>query len=167
MPARSRTDLDRRARRHLPPPRERGIGYVPQDGALFPAMSVADQLAFAGRLRRRSKQEIQTQVDQLAEAMSITHLLHRLPAKLSGGERQRVALARALSANPSFLILDEPFSALDEHMKDSMMELVRKTKQDFDLTVLHVTHSRREAKALGTHFLSIAQGKITSSPPRS
>ena len=93
-------------------PGERNIGYVPQDGALFPTMRIRDQIEFAMRLRKWSLREMRARVEELAELLGIGRLLARKPVGLSGGERQRVALARALAFRPRVLCLDEPLSAL-------------------------------------------------------
>src|SRR5690606_19706931 len=91
-------------------PGERGVGFVPQDGALFPTMTVGQQLGFALTVRRWSAAAIKARVCELADVLGIEHLLHRTPQGLSGGERQRVALGRALSFRPGVLCLDEPLS---------------------------------------------------------
>ena len=106
-------------------PGARGIGFVPQEGALFHKMSVRDQIGFALQIRRQSESSISDRVQTLAESLGIVDLLERFPEGLSGGERQRVALGRALAARPSVLCLDEPFSALDEETRDDMYNLVR------------------------------------------
>src|SRR5688500_10191061 len=95
-------------------PSERGVGYVPQDLALFPTLTVHDHLAFALVVRRRAADAIATRVEELSRLLGIGHLLPRHPQGLSGGEAQRVALGRALSFHPRVLLLDEPLSALDE-----------------------------------------------------
>ena len=102
------------------PPAERGVGYVPQDRALFPTMLVREQLAFALVLRALGQAEIASRVDELAELLGITALLDRMPEKLSGGEAQRVALGRALAHRPSVLCLDEPLAALAEELHGEM-----------------------------------------------
>jgi len=141
-------------------PRERGIGYVPQDLALFPGLSVCEQIAFAPKLRGMPPAEIESRVNRLAEQFGIAPLLNRLPDALSGGEKQRVALARAIAAQPKLLLLDEPLSALDEGMRAEAASLLQKVQQEHALTVLHVTHSRSEAVALGQVHLRLAAGRI-------
>lgn len=143
------------------PPNLRGIGYVPQDGALFPTMTVREQIGFALRIRRQPAADIQRAVDELASEMSITHLLDRKPAGLSGGEKQRISLARALSVKPKVLVMDEPLSSLDEETQGSLIDLLKRTQREHHVTVLHVTHSRREAEELATVRLRIENGKIT------
>jgi ABC-type sugar transport system ATPase subunit len=101
-------------------PGDREIGYVPQDLALFPTLSVRDHLAFALQLRRNKTQQITKRVDELAELLGISKLLDRSVRNLSGGESQRVAIGRAISFNPAVLLLDEPLSALDEATRKEM-----------------------------------------------
>ncbi len=141
-------------------PAERGIGYVPQDTALFSTMTVHDHLAFAPRLRRWSRRDIESRVAELAELLGIVHLLHRKPDGLSGGEAQRVALGRALSFQPRVLCLDEPLSALDQDTRHEMHALLASVKQRFGMTVLHVTHDRDEAARLGDRLFTLADGNI-------
>jgi ABC-type sugar transport system ATPase subunit len=142
-------------------PRERGIGYVPQDLALFPAKLVRDQILFAPLIRGwKDGEEI---LNDLANELGISHLLDRLPDALSGGEKQRVALARALAARPRVLLLDEPLSALDEGTRNTAMELLRTLQVRHSLTVLHVTHSAAEAVALGHMQLRLIDGKVLPS----
>jgi ABC-type sugar transport system ATPase subunit len=141
-------------------PRERGIGYVPQDLALFPGLCVREQIGFAPKLRGVPPAELKQRVDQLAEQFGIAPLLDRLPDMLSGGEKQRVALARALAAQPKLLLLDEPLSALDESMRAEAVALLQRLQQEHALTVLHVTHSSSEAAALGTLHLRMVAGRL-------
>lgn len=142
------------------PPGERGIGYVPQDGALFPTMTVREQLGFALRIRRRPAGETAARVRELAGQLGIAHLLDRKPRGLSGGERQRVALGRALAAKPTVLLFDEPLSALDEDMRDEIAALLKRTQQQLQLTVLHITHSRREAEVLADALFRMEGGRV-------
>jgi molybdate/tungstate transport system ATP-binding protein len=141
-------------------PRERGIGYVPQDLALFPGLKVREQIGFAPKLRGVPPAELDQRVTRLAEQFGITPLLDRLPDMLSGGEKQRVALARALAAQPRLLLLDEPLSALDENMRAEAVSLLQRVQQEHALTVLHVTHSSSEAAALGTLHLRLVAGRL-------
>lgn len=140
-------------------PGSRKIGYVPQDGALFPTMNVRDQLAFAGRMQGVAKLERHRQAEELAEALGILHLLDRKPTGLSGGERQRVALGRALAAEPSLLVLDEPLSAVDEETRDDLAVLLKSLQRKVGIPALHITHHRAEALALGDVFWRMEHGK--------
>ena len=144
------------------PPEARDIGYVPQDGALFPTMTVRRQLGFALKIRSRPQSEIDAVVDQLARDLAIHHLLDRKPDGLSGGERQRVALGRALAKKPKALLLDEPLSALDEETRDEMADLLKRAQRQFAITALHVTHHRPEARRLADHALRMREGRIES-----
>jgi ABC-type sugar transport system ATPase subunit len=141
------------------PPGNRGVGYVPQDGALFPTLTVREQLGFALRIRRLPSE---ARVAELAEHLGIAHLLDRKPPGLSGGERQRVALGRALAARPAVLLLDEPLSALDEAMRDDMRNLLKTIQRENGVSVLHVTHDRAEAQALADMILRLENGKVVS-----
>ncbi len=138
-------------------PRQRGIGYLPQDLALFPGLIVREQIAFALKLRRMPSEE---RVKQLADELGITHLLDRYPNDLSGGEKQRVALARALAAQPKLLLLDEPLSALDETMRGDAATMLKRIQQQHQLTILHVTHSNAEAEQLADIRLHMDGGQI-------
>ena len=129
-------------------PGERGVEFVPQDGALFPHLSVAKQLAFSLVLRKTEPSRISRRVEELADRLDISHLLDRMPDALSGGECQRVALGRALSIRPKFLCLDEPLSALDDETHDEIFELLLQTVKGTGVTVLHITHNKREVDNL-------------------
>jgi ABC-type sugar transport system ATPase subunit len=142
------------------PPGERGIGYVPQDGAMFPTMTVREQLGFALAIRKRPAAEIAARVKELSEALGISPLLDRQPQHLSGGERQRVALGRALAAKPSVLLLDEPLSALDEELRDDLAILLKRLQRELALTALHITHSRHEAEQLADVRLRMEAGRV-------
>lgn len=143
------------------PPADREIGYVPQDLALFPTLTVEEHLQFALRLRRHSKKEMQERTSELADVLGINHLLQRKIQGLSGGESQRVALGRALSFRPSVLLLDEPLSALDEATRQEMQTLLRKVKETSGVTTLHVTHSSDEATALADRCIQLADGQLS------
>ncbi len=141
-------------------PCDRGIGYVPQDGALFPSMSVAEHLAFPLRIRRRASAEIARRVDALAEELGLTPLLARYPAGLSGGEAQRVALGRALAFAPRILCLDEPLASLDPTARVELTSLLCRLHQDHGITVLHSTHSLEETARLGQYVFQLDRGVI-------
>jgi molybdate/tungstate transport system ATP-binding protein len=146
-------------------PAERGVGYVPQDLALFPTFRVRDHLAFALTVRSRPRAEIERRVAELAGLLGIGHLLERRPAGLSGGEAQRVALGRALAFHPSVLLLDEPLSALDDDTRSEMVSLLRAVQRLTGVTTLHVTHSLGEAKKLADRLLVLKNGCIEEVPP--
>lgn len=145
-------------------PAERGIGYVPQDGALFSRMTIREHLAFALRIRKWSAVEINQRVNELAELLGIAYLLKRRPHGLSGGERQRVALGRALSFKPGILLLDEPLSALDDETRAAMYDLLQRAQRHEHVTALHVTHSHEEAGLLADRLLRIDEGRIVELP---
>ena len=141
-------------------PAERGVGYVPQDAALFATMTVREHLAFGLRVRRRPDEEIRARVAELAELLNLQDILGRGPARLSGGEQQRVALGRALAWRPKILCLDEPLSALDEAMRDEMYELLARVRAHSHVTALHVTHSMSEATRLADVLLRLDAGAV-------
>lgn len=145
-------------------PGERGIGYVPQDGALFPTMTVRENIGFALRIRGESGPGSRAAVESLAERLGIAGVLDRKPQHLSGGERQRVALARALAATPTVLVLDEPLSALDEELREDLARLLKEIQRDLKLTTLHVTHHRQEAAQLADHVLRLEHGSVACDP---
>jgi len=141
-------------------PAERGIGFVPQDGALFTTMTVYEHLAFALHIRRWPKEAIQTRVKELASLLCIESLLPRTTTGLSGGESQRVALGRALSFRPRILCLDEPLSALDHETREEICVLLARVQSEFGMTVLHITHDPNEAARLAQHIFQIRDGAI-------
>jgi ABC-type sugar transport system ATPase subunit len=143
-------------------PGDRGIGYVPQDLALFPNLTVDEHLSFALKLRKQPANKIQKRVTSLAGQLGITHLLKRSINDLSGGEKQRVALGRAISFEPNALLLDEPFSALDEQTRQEMHQLVKQITSESGVTTLHVTHSEEEAAALADRRYSLEDGVVIS-----
>jgi len=144
-------------------PADRGVGYVPQDLALFPTLTVQEHLEFALRVRRASEQTVKARVAEFANLLGISQLLDRLPHGLSGGESQRVALGRALAFHPQVLLLDEPLSALDEETRHEMYELLKRVQRQTGVTTLHVTHSRAEARALAQQMLILECGAVRGS----
>jgi len=145
-------------------PALRGIGYVPQDAALFSTMTVRAHLAFALKIRKWSRDQINVRVKELADLLNITHLLDRRPKGLSGGEQQRVSLGRALAFRPRVLCLDEPLSALDDQTRRQMYTLLKQAQKHEHVTVLHVTHSLEEASHLGDIIFRVENGKVRQVP---
>lgn len=141
-------------------PAVRGVGFVPQDGALFSRMTVEQQMALALVVRKVPRNEVRRRVEQLAELLQISHLLPRRPHGLSGGERQRVALGRALSFRPRVLCLDEPLSALDEETRLQMCDLLEDIRQKTGVTTLHITHNVHEAETLADCLFRLEDGRI-------
>lgn len=141
-------------------PGERGIGYVPQDRALFQTMTVRDHLAFGPSVRRWEREAIERRVQELAALLGIEPLLDRRPHGLSGGEAQRVALGRALAARPEILCLDEPLSALDDETRDETIALLQTIRKHTGVTALHVTHSREEARRLANGLFVLRGGAV-------
>jgi len=141
-------------------PEQRGIAIVYQDQALFPHLSVAENIAFGLKMRKYPRGEITAKVAAMVELLEISHLLGRSPATLSGGEKQRVALGRALVIEPEMLLLDEPLSALDPETKERMQEELRAIYRRVRVTTIHVTHDFEEAVALGHHVAVLNNGSI-------
>ena len=141
-------------------PSSRGIGFVPQDGALFSTMTVRNHLGFGLSIRKWDRKRIEKRVVELAETLRILHLLDRVPYGLSGGERQRVSLGRALSYYPNVLCLDEPFSALDDETREDMYKLLKLIVDQMGITVFHITHSYHEARRLADKIFRLENGKI-------
>jgi len=144
-------------------PALRGIGYVPQDGALFSRMTVRRQLGFALSIRRVSASVTHDRTSELANLLGISHLLDRVPKSLSGGERQRVALGRALSFEPKILCLDEPLSALDSETRSQMCDLLTEIRLRTGVTTLHVTHNLDEAERMAAPLLLLREGRLQTS----
>jgi len=139
---------------------KRGIGFVYQDYALFPHLSVKGNLLFGLKQKRRSKGERQLIVEWVTGLLGVSHLLERNPSTLSGGERQKVALARALSISPQVLLLDEPLSALDPHAREGVQQELRQIHHRLKATIVHVTHDFEEAIALGDRIAVLSEGHI-------
>ncbi|HND52441.1 MAG TPA: ABC transporter ATP-binding protein [Pirellulaceae bacterium] len=145
-------------------PGDRGVGYVPQDLALFPMMTVRGHLEFALRLRGATDAAVRDRVTELAGVLGIERLLDRRVKGLSGGEAQRVAIGRALSFRPRVMLLDEPLNALDEATRDRLCELLRSVQERERLTMLHVTHSRAEARHVATRHYRLDHGRVNEHP---
>ncbi len=142
------------------PPRERGIGYLPQDYALFPHLTVRQNIRFGPRRMGQSEGASQQRADELMERLAIGHLANRYPLKLSGGEKQRAALARALAIQPKVLLLDEPVSALDEVTRDRVCRELRAFQKSTGTTTLHVCHNFAEMLAVADRVAIVDEGRI-------
>lgn len=136
-------------------PEERKIGFVYQNYELFPHMTVEENIIFGLKIRNHRKEEIKQKLENLAELLKIDHLLKRYPQNLSGGEQQRVALARAFIISPDILLLDEPMSALDPITKNDLLNELKRIRNMFKLTVIHVTHDLSEAMYLKDQKIGI------------
>ena len=141
-------------------PRRRSIGYVPQDYALFPHLTVRDNIAFGLRASNTPRTRIDTKVREIAEMLGITHLLTRSTSGLSGGEKQRAALARVLVLQPRVLLLDEPVCALDEATRQNVCSMLRRLQKDLHLTVMHVSHSLEEAFSVADRAAVLNYGRL-------
>src|SRR6202035_2762094 len=141
-------------------PLERRTAMMFQSYALFPHLSVRDNIAFALRVRGLSKTDRYRQTDAMIEKVRLTDLAGRLPAQLSGGQQQRVALARAAITEPRVLLLDEPLSALDEQLRVRMRLELQRMQRDLGITFVHVTHSQLEAIALADMVVVMDRGQI-------
>jgi sulfate/thiosulfate transport system ATP-binding protein len=144
---------------HLPP-QKRNVGFVFQHYAVFKHMTVAKNVAFGLEIRKRPKEEIKRRVEELLELVHLSQFAHRLPAQLSGGQRQRMALARALAVEPSVLLLDEPFGALDAKVRKELRDWLRRLHDEVHVTTVFVTHDQEEALEVADEIVVINQGRI-------
>ncbi len=142
------------------PPEERNVGYVPQNYALFPHLTVYENIAFGLKARGLERREVKRRVKEVASKLGIEHLLHRHPRTLSGGEAQRVALARALVIEPRVLLLDEPLSSVDPVMRWELRDYLKRVQREFNATVIHVTHDFVEALTLADRVAVMNRGHI-------
>lgn len=141
-------------------PEKRGMGIVYQDQALFPHLSVKENIAFGLKFMSYPREKVRERVDDMVGLLKISHLAERNPSTLSGGERQKVALARALATDPRVLLLDEPLSALDPETKEGLQCELRELHRRVKVTVVHVTHDFEEAVALGSRVAVLNGGQI-------
>ncbi|MET1102382.1 MAG: ATP-binding cassette domain-containing protein [Pyrodictiaceae archaeon] len=142
------------------PPEKRNVVIVPQNYALFPHMTVYDNIAYGLRARKLPEGDVEKRVHWIAELLEISHLLYKKPRQLSGGEQQRVALARALVVKPSLILLDEPLNALDPRLRSRAIQLLRRLHEELGFTAIHVTHNLAEAMALATRIAYMEEGKL-------
>ena len=141
-------------------PKDRDIAMVFQNYALYPHMTVYDNMAFALKLRHTPKEEIDKAVKQAAEILDITQYLGRKPKALSGGQRQRVAIGRAIVREPSVMLMDEPLSNLDAKLRNQMRAEIIKLRQKINTTFIYVTHDQTEAMTLGDRIVIMKDGFI-------
>ncbi len=142
------------------PPAQRGIAMVFQNYALFPHLSVADNIAFGLQVRKVDKAEAQRRLEHAAELLGLGALLQRKPSQLSGGQQQRVALGRALVAQTRVCLMDEPLSNLDAQLRQEMRHELRELQQRLALTVVYVTHDQAEAMSMADQVVLLNKGRI-------
>ena len=142
------------------PPKDRNIAMVFQNYALYPHMSVRENMAFGLRLRKYPKVEIDARVRDAAMMLGIENLLHRKPRELSGGQRQRVAVGRAIVRKPLVFLFDEPLSNLDAKMRVQMRTEIKKLHIRLQTTMIYVTHDQTEAMTMGDRIVVMKDGDI-------
>ena len=143
------------------PPQERGVGYVPQEGALFPHLSVRKNILF-GATRDTSGKSKDISLNHVLDVLEIGNLLDRPVTKLSGGEAQRVALARAILSQPHLLLMDEPLASLDITLKEKILPYLARVRDEFEIPIIYVTHSLAEVLTLADWVLMIKQGQLVT-----
>jgi len=150
------------------PPHKRGIGMVFQNYALFPHMTVYENLAFPLRVRKISKEETDKKIDKVLSMVSLSGFENRMPGQLSGGQQQRVAVARALVFNPTVVLMDEPLGALDKNLRESMQYEIKHIHENIGVTVVYVTHDQGEALTMSNRIAVFNDGKVQqlSSPDK-
>jgi len=128
------------------PPWKRNIGYLPQEGLLFPNRTVKENIQFPLEVRKIPKSEVIKEINAVAEMLEISELLNRKPEGLSGGEKQKVCLARAIVSKPDVLLLDEPVSAIDEKSKYAYCQKLKSLQRRLKITTLHISHNKTETE---------------------
>ena len=148
------------------PPQRRNVGFVFQHYAAFKHLSVRRNVAFGLEIRKRPKEEVRRRVDELLQLVHLEQFADRLPSQLSGGQRQRMALARALAVEPSVMLLDEPFGALDAKVRRELRDWLRRLHDEVHVTTVFVTHDQEEAMDVADEIVVINNGKVeqTGSP---
>jgi len=142
------------------PPQKRNVGFVFQHYAVFKHMSVAKNVAFGLEIRKKPKAEIAARVDELLKLVHLSQFSHRMPSQLSGGQRQRMALARALAVEPTVLLLDEPFGALDAKVRKELRDWLRRLHDEVHVTTVFVTHDQEEALEVADEIVVINEGRV-------
>ncbi len=147
------------------PPERRGAVMVFQSALLFPSMTVEQNVSFGLRVRRLPAKQIRTRVSAMLSSMKLSGLEQRYPRELSGGQMQRAALARALVLEPRVLLLDEPLSALDAHLRQEMRELIARVQREYHVSTVFVTHDQQEAVELADRIALMMSGRVIQSGP--
>lgn len=142
------------------PPQKRNVGFVFQHYAVFKHMTVAKNVAFGLEIRKTPKDEVKRRVGELLELVHLSQFADRLPSQLSGGQRQRMALARALAVEPTVLLLDEPFGALDAKVRKELREWLRRLHDEVHVTTVFVTHDQEEAMEVADEIVVINHGRV-------
>jgi len=142
------------------PARKRNVGFVFQHYAVFKHMTVAKNVAFGLEIRKRPKDEIDARVREVLDLVHLGQFRDRMPSQLSGGQRQRMALARALAVEPSVLLLDEPFGALDAKVRKELREWLRRLHDEVAVTTVFVTHDQEEALEVADEIVVINEGRV-------
>src|SRR5580693_7419050 len=145
---------------HVVAPEKRGMSMIFQSYAIWPNMTVGQNVAFGLQLRKLGKAEIQERVDRILDVVRMKHLKDRYPAELSGGQQQRVALARAIVIEPEVLLLDEPLSNLDANLREEMRSEIRRLHDAFRITTVYVTHDQAEAMVTSDRIVVMNHGRI-------
>jgi sulfate/thiosulfate transport system ATP-binding protein len=141
-------------------PQDRGVGFVFQHYAAFKHMTVHDNIAFGLKIRKHTRAEIETRVQELLELVQLQGLAERYPSQLSGGQRQRMGLARALAVDPEVLLLDEPFGALDARVRTELRAWLRRLHDETHTTTVIVTHDQQEAMEVADRVVVMNRGRV-------
>jgi molybdate transport system ATP-binding protein len=142
------------------PTHRRRIGYVFQEGRLFPHLTVRQNLLFGRWFRRPQERKIE--LETVLDLLGVGHLLHRRPGALSGGEKQRVAIGRALLASPRLLLMDEPLAALDEERKAEILPFIERLRDEADVPIIYVSHSLAEVSRLANSIVVLRNGRVAA-----
>jgi ABC-type Fe3+/spermidine/putrescine transport system ATPase subunit len=142
------------------PPEKRGMAMIFQSYAIWPNMTVAQNVGFGLKMQRRPAEESRRRVERILDIVKLGHLADRYPNELSGGQQQRVALARAIVVQPKVLLLDEPLSNLDANLREEMREEIRRLHDEFRITTVYVTHDQAEAMSISDRIAVVNHGRV-------
>jgi putative spermidine/putrescine transport system ATP-binding protein len=141
-------------------PNQRNVGMVFQSYALFPNLTVAQNVGFGLKVQKKPRQEIASRVEEMLKLIKLPQLANRYPYQLSGGQQQRVALARAIATRPQVLLLDEPLSALDAKIRVSLREEIKALQRELGITTIYVTHDQEEALSMSDRIVVMSEGRV-------